>query len=554
MADIKTRDTVRGTIKAIDKSAVVAERMKGAFIRTKEEAQHGSSSTENSPEEYAADTVTGYAETATARATREFDKRGWKAIQQSARSHTRSFSDRQPPTFTETPQPEAAGARFKREEHKRMGLRTRKYSDEARKPTVRENQSRSIKTADRAIKPVDRSIRTVQETARGVPANPGVTIKTANMSGQRARAAAKNSVEAVKKAAAAASKAVRAILAATKALVNAILAGSWIAITIVLVVVLLGAAISLFGSESGRTSYIPVSEEVETYTPIIRVYANQYGIGEYVELIKAIMMQESGGQGFDPMQASESGYNTRYPRTPNAITDPEYSINVGVQTIADSLRQAEVESPVDMENIKLALQGYNFGNGFIPWARENYGGYSAIAAIEFSNRMAAQLGWSGYGDKQYPAHVLRYYPFGRAFTAEGNQAIVEIALAQVGNVGGEPYWSWWGLSERVEWCAMFVSWCADQAGLLDAGAIPKFENCVWGANWFKDNAGWADGSAEPSPGDIIFFDWEPDGYPDHVGIVEKCEGGLVYTIEGNVNDDCAQGRYYVGDACIFGYC
>lgn len=118
--------------------------------------------------------------------------------------------------------------------------------------------------------------------------------------------------------------------------------------------------------------------------------------------------------------------------------------------------------------------------------------------------MAAQLGWSGYGDKQYPAHVLRYYPFGRAFTAEGNQAIVEIALTQVGNLGGEPYWSWWGLSERAEWCAMFVSWCADQAGLIDAGAIPKFENCVWGANWFKDNAGWAGGSARAEPGDIIF--------------------------------------------------
>ena len=434
-----------------------------------------------------------------------------------------------------------------------MLLRTQRSSGETIKPSVREKRTRSIKTADRAVKPVERSVRTVRRTARTIPANPGVTVKTANASARRAKAAARNSVEVVKKAAAAASKAIRAILAATKALVNAILAGSWIAITIVLVVVLLGAALSIFGSESGRSSYVPVSAEVEAYTPVIRVYANQYGIGEYVELIKAIMMQESGGRGLDPMQASESGYNTRYPRTPNAITDPEYSIDVGVQTVADSLQQAEVESPVDMENIRLALQGYNFGNGFIPWARENYGGYSAIAAIEFSNYMAAQLGWSGYGDKQYPAHVLRYYPFGRAFTAEGNQAIVEIALTQVGNVGGEPYWSWWGLSERAEWCAMFVSWCADQAGLLDTGAIPKFENCVWGANWFKDNAGWADGSAEPSPGDIIFFDWEPDGYPDHVGIVEKCENGLVYTIEGNVNDDCAQGRYYVGDTCIFGY-
>ena len=549
MADIKTRDVVTGTIKAIDKSAVAAERMKDAFIRTKDEAQCSASS-EDSPEKYAADEVTSLAETAASRTAQEFDKQGRKAVQQSARFHMRPFSDMRPSTFIETPQSETAGARFKREEHKRMLLRTQRSSGETIKTSVREMRTRSIKTADRAVKPVERSVRTVRRTARIIPANPGVTVKTANASARRAKAAARNSVEVVKKAAAAASKAIRAILAATKALVNAILAGSWIAITIVLVVVLLGAALSLFGSESGRTSYVPVSEEVEAYTPIIRVYANQYGIGEYVELIKAIMMQESGGQGLDPMQASESGYNTR---TPNAITDPEYSIEVGVQTIADSLRQAEVESPVDMENIKLALQGYNFGNGFILWARENYGGYSAIAAIEFSNWKAAQLGWSGYGDKQYPAHVLRYYPFGRAFTAEGNQAIVEIALTQVGNVGGEPYWSWWGLSERAEWCAMFVSWCADQAGLLDTGAIPKFENCVWGANWFKDNAGWADGSAEPSPGDIIFFDWEPDGYPDHVGIVEKCEGGLVYTIEGNVNDDCAQGRYYVGDTCIFGY-
>ena len=127
--------------------------------------------------------------------------------------------------------------------------------------------------------------------------------------------------------------------------------------------------------------------------------------------------------------------------------------------------------------------------------------------------------------------MLRYYPFGRAFTAEGNQAIVEIALTQVGNLGGEPYWSWWGLSERAEWCAMFVSWCADQAGLIDAGAIPKFENCVWGANWFKDNAGWAGGSAEPSPGDIIFF-----------------EGTLGEGVEGN--DGITHCGIYVGDGMM----
>ena len=128
---------------------------------------------------------------------------------------------------------------------------------------------------------------------------------------------------------------------------------------IILIVVLLGCAISLFGGGSESNSYTPVSAEVEAYDPLIQEYARQHGIPEYVELIKAVMMQESGGQGNDPMQASECGYNTQYPNTPNGITDPEYSINVGIQNLAACLNAAEVENPVDMDRIKLALQGYN---------------------------------------------------------------------------------------------------------------------------------------------------------------------------------------------------
>ena len=118
MADIKTRDAVTGTIKAIDKSAVAAERMRDAFIRTKDEAQRGASPAEDSPEKYAADKVTSLAETAASRTAQEFDKQGRKAVRQSVHPQTRPFSDRRPPTFTGTPRPEAAGARFKREEHK----------------------------------------------------------------------------------------------------------------------------------------------------------------------------------------------------------------------------------------------------------------------------------------------------------------------------------------------------------------------------------------------------------------------------------------------------
>ena len=249
----------------------------------------------------------------------------------------------------------------------------------------------------------------------------------------------------------------------------------------------------------------------------------------------------------------KGSFNTKYPHEPNGIKDPEYSIQCGVQELKAALTSAEVESPIDMEHIKLALQGYNFGNGYISWAKTNYGGYSYANAVEFSTQQAQRLGWDSYGDTQYPAHVLRYYPYGRAFTAGGNQAIVEVALTQLGNQGGQPYWSWYGFNSRVEWCACFVSWCADQCGYIESGLVPKFAGCVDGANWFKSNGKWQDRTYEPKVGDIIFFDWEGDGTTDHVGIVEKCENGTVYTVEGNSGDTCKQRQYAVGSSNIYGY-
>ena len=99
----------------------------------------------------------------------------------------------------------------------------------------------------------------------------------------------------------------------------------------------------------------------------------------------------------------------------------------------------------------------------------------------------------------------------------------------------------------------FVSWCADQCGYIESGLVPKFAGCVDGANWFKSNGKWQDRTYEPKVGDIIFFDWEGDGTTDHVGIVEKCENGTVYTVEGNSGDACKQRQYAVGSSNIYGY-
>lgn len=328
--------------------------------------------------------------------------------------------------------------------------------------------------------------------------------------------------------------------------------GGLIIMIIIPLIMLVGIAVALF-TPNERSSYVPVSAEVEAYSPVIQHYAAEYGIPEYTELIKAVMMQESGGLGSDLMQASECAYNTRYPHGPNSITDPEYSIRVGIQNLLACLQLAGVESPIDMDNISLALQGYNFGSGYISWARENYGGYSEMNAIEFSDMMAARMGWPNYGDKAYASHVLRYYPLGRSFMADGNPAIVAVAKTQIGNRGGLRYCEWYGYPYRVEWCAIFVSWCADQCGYIDAGVIPKFAYCPEGANWFMANGQWQDRYYEPLPGDIIFFDWERDGVCDHVGIVESCEDGFVYIINGNDGDACTETRYYAGSVSIYGY-
>lgn len=138
--------------------------------------------------------------------------------------------------------------------------------------------------------------------------------------------------------------------------------------------------------------------------------------------------------------------------------------------------------------------------------------------------------------------------------------IVAVALSQLGNVGGEPYWSWHGFGSRVEWYTCFVSWCADQCGYIETGVIPKYAGCVNGVNWFKDRGQWADNDIEPAPGMIIFFDWDnkgssgpQDGESDHTGIVERVEDGIVYTVEGNSGDSCRENHYAVGYYEILGY-
>lgn len=316
-------------------------------------------------------------------------------------------------------------------------------------------------------------------------------------------------------------------------------------ILILVICLFIGVFGSLSNNNNINTENSPLSAEVLAYEGIITQYAIQYGIEEYVPIIEAIMMQESGGKGNDPMQAAECGFNTKYPHVPNGIEDPVYSIEVGIQNFADCLTTAKVLNINDNNNLYLALQGYNYGKAYITWAYDLFGCYSKANAKVYSDNKKNELKVKVYGDPEYVEHVLRYYHF-------GSSNIIEIARKEIGNKGGEKYWRWYGFNQRVNWCAIFVSWCANESEIMN-NSIPIFSLCTDGEKWYKEHSKWKNKSYIPQTGDIIFFDWNGDGHVQHVGIVEKVENDKVYTIEGNSKDEVRNKNYSLTNKSIYGY-
>ena len=181
--------------------------------------------------------------------------------------------------------------------------------------------------------------------------------------------------------------------------------------------------------------------------------------------------------------------------------------------------------------------------------------------ISISGKSAQQMAEEyGFNEKQlgYVTELLseEYSDLWASLSVPGvgSDDIVAVALSQLGNVGGQPYWSWYGFSSRVEWCACFVSWCSDQCGYIESGAMPKFSYCPTGVEWFRLREQWLDRNSIPPAGSVIFFDWGGDGVADHVGIVEFCDNTYVYTIEGNTTGDiCKSESYPIGYSGIMGY-
>ena len=568
MADIKTRDAVKGTIKKLDKAAIAADRMRSAYVQTKEKADHATHPEEHSAEEYASDRVEGGVDRITHEAAHQFDKQGRRGLEETKRNVSkvkdgvRQFREKRSTESLKRQNIRTSGNKS----IKAMKPAEKTIKQSARsagKKTIKTAEKGAAKTAQKSVKATKTAIKTTQQAAKAAQKTAQATVKASQRAAQAAKATAKAVATGVKAAVKATIAAVKAIIAATKALVAAIAAGGWIAVAVIVVICLIGLICgSVFGVFfSGEDSGTGMSMQ----TAVQEINA------DYDSRLEA----EKSSVSYDDMEVSGGRAVWKDVLAVYAVkTNTDTENPQEVATMDEGKRQILSDIFWEMNDISSRTESHSEteitetddGNGNIVQTETTV--TKTTLYITVSHKTAEEMA-DLYGfdaeQREYLAELLKdennsiwaAVLYGIRYS---DDQIVTVALSQVGNVGGQPYWSWYGFGSRVEWCACFVSWCADQCGYIDTGVIPKFAGCVNGVQWFKDRGQWIDGSAEPVPGMIIFFDWDnkghsgpQDGQSDHVGIVQKVENGIVYTVEGNSGDSCRVNQYSVGHYEILGY-
>lgn len=529
MADIKTKDSVKRTIKTLDKAIVGTQKIKKEYIQTKEAIDKPIQNNDSSAQEYAANNTEQAIESVTRAAMSNANEVGYKSYIETKKNIPKVKDEIL-----------SAKERFKaKRSHKSLEKQKEIIKGDIKQPTTN-----SIKTKDMTIKTVNHS--NVNNTNKSV-------VQSSKLLAEKTKVVVENT----KKASKALVSYLRKIIAALRSLVMALIAGGWLS-TMVIIVIMLIALISgsVFGiffsgedSGNGMTMKDAVREINEEY---------EMKLDEEKESVDYDVLEMSGNRAVwkDVLSVYSVKVNTdeTNPQEVATMNDEKKEL---LKDIFWQMNEISSETETKTETVIVETDD---GEGNI--VEEETEVTQKYLYIKVSHKTIDEMIEEyNFNDKQKALlnELLKeennslwsavLYGIG---TTDGQ--IVIIALSQVGNVGGQPYWSWYGFSSRVEWCACFVSWCANECGYIDTGIIPKFAGCVQGSQWFMDRGQWADRSHEPSAGTIIFFDWENDGVTDHVGIVERCENGIVYTVEGNsLNDMCRQREYSVGSNVIYGY-
>ena len=410
----------------------------------------------------------------------------------------------------------------------------------------------NVKTAAHSIKTVERSSAGIK-TSQRVAAQTKAATKAAKQSARRvqaARAKAQAVARTAKQAAKVTAKAVKAAIAAAKALVTAVLAGGWVVVMVAVVTCLIGLLVgSCFGiffsgedTRTGQTVRTAIAQVNQEYQERLEEIQSSHphdslAITGSQAVWKEVLAVYAVKTTTDPDSQDVASMDEEKCRLLTEVFWEMNQLSARVETRTETT-ESEDGTAVETEVTVLVIS----------------------VSHKTAQEIAEPLGFDDSQKEQLQELLSPEYDdlwnellYGIAL-GSGNGDLVAVAQSQ-GNVGGAPYWSWYGFSSRVEWCAIFVSWCAGQCGLLDSGAVPKFSGCGTGVQWFQSRGQWLPGSATPEPGMLIFFKWYGSDalIADHVGIVERVENGRVYTIEGNSNDMVRRNSYPVGYGEIKGY-
>lgn len=551
------------------------ERMKTAFLKAKKAAVPEQPSQQDDPSVQAVGQVSAVGNHAADSALHRVERTGRESLSQvkprveQARESFRELKGtvepprqegQRSPAKTQSPRKEGERTASASQRHEK-GQVSKNFIHEETFPTSRSKERLKIKTpAKRDVKTAARSIKTAERSGAGIKtsqqaaAQTKAAAKAAKQSARRvqaARAKAQEAAQTAKQAAKVTARVIKAAIAAAKALVTVLLAGGWVAVMVAVIICLIGLLVgSCFGiffseedtgtSQTLRTAIAQVNQEYQERLEEIQAshphdtleITGSQAVWKEVLAVYAVKVT-TGPQGQDVASMNEEKLGL--------LAEVFWEMN---QISASVETRTETAQGEDGETVETEV---------------------TILVISVSHKtaqeMAAQLGFDDDQKEQLQELLSPEYDdlwnellYGAALGG-GNGDLVAVAQSQIGNVGGAPYWSWYGFPSRVEWCAIFVSWCAGQCGLLDSGAMPKFSGVGTGVNWFQSRGQWLPGSATPEPGMIIFFKWYGSDslIADHVGIVEQVENGRVYTIEGNSGDMVRRNSYPVGYGEIKGY-
>ena len=530
MVDIKVKQSKKGTIKLLNKAVVGTEKMKDKLVQAKDK-------TKETYQEETSNNGTDYAINKISKTTSNFPNNIYRANKYGKLNFNRTIQNMQ---------------------NANQKIKSIKKKNHARK--VAKKMTTTAKNTKKAIKTADRTVRTTKQTVK-------TTAKATKRAIQMAKETAKATVKAIKTGIKATITAIKGIILATKALIAFLVAGGWVVIVIIIVICLIAMLVSsIFGiffssEDTGSMITIEGQQQVVTMNQVISdlntEFMNkitqiqkdnpydEYDINsnkaEWTDILAIYSVKLSNGNNeADVITLNDEKVNllkqifwemneVSFTKDEETYQETTYNILTGTET--KTVTKVKLHIKVTGKTTNEMADKYNFNQA----QREQL--------AELTNEKYASM-WSSviYG------------------SSVGSNDIVAVAVAQIGNVGGQPYWSWYGFSSRVEWCACFVSWCANECGYIEAGIIPKFAGCQSeGVDWFKTCGLWKDRGFSPKAGDIIFFDWADkntgirNGQADHVGIVEKTENGRVYTIEGNSSDSCCRRDYEINSLDILGY-